>query len=370
MNSSIRVGLVLPEITGISKVFLSQYCAILERVNIDFVIVTKNGMFDSLTDVPVEDAKAVEDSGLLSLARAEWSVTQSILELRDKVDAFLLAQTRGSFLLPQLAARMTRSKLVVLTGGTLSKCLIAQRSPGVTKSALVDLIRCLEATTYFLADTVVIYSAREIQDKWGLGGFRNKVRVCPRHFVDFEMFSMGPPASSRRRRVGFAGRLAGEKGICEFVETAKMDSDGSNEYTVAGDGPLRSLVGQACIQTKNLVWLGPLDRGSVAQMMKDLRILVIPSFTEGLPNVMLEAMAAGAIVITTDVGAVSDIIDDGVNGYVIKDNRPKTIQEKIVRVQNDPRIDQVQKDAQKTVSELFSLDVSARRFGSMLREVL
>jgi hypothetical protein len=60
--------------------------------------------------------------------------------------------------------------------------------------------------------------------------------------------------------------------------------------------------------------------------------MVIPSFTEGLPNIMLEAMACGTPVLATPVGAISDIIRDSETGFIMENNSPKCIIENVNRV--------------------------------------
>ncbi|MEM7504715.1 MAG: glycosyltransferase, partial [Pseudomonadota bacterium] len=47
-------------------------------------------------------------------------------------------------------------------------------------------------------------------------------------------------------------------------------------------------------------------------------IVVLPSYVEGMPNALIEAMAAAVAVVGTNVGAVADVIDDGVNGFIVE----------------------------------------------------
>ena len=63
---------------------------------------------------------------------------------------------------------------------------------------------------------------------------------------------------------------------------------------------------------------------------------VLPSYAEGLSNSLLEAMASGLAVVSTDVGGAVDVIDDGVNGLLIKSRSSEQIRDALLRLLNSP----------------------------------
>ena len=122
------------------------------------------------------------------------------------------------------------------------------------------------------------------------------------------------------RIVGAAGRLSPEKGFGVLVESAKkvLTSLPNAAFVLFGDGPLRDALQR---QIDNA---GLHDSFILAGFRDDLDcflpwidLLAVPSFTEGLPNVILEAFAAGIPVVATAVGGIPEIVEDAVNGYLV-----------------------------------------------------
>jgi glycosyltransferase involved in cell wall biosynthesis len=101
----------------------------------------------------------------------------------------------------------------------------------------------------------------------------------------------------------FAGRLSPEKNIDVIAEA----TEGLPRF-IAGDGPLRALVPDA---------LGFVSQQELAALYERAAVVVLASSREGLPNVVLEAMAHGKTVIATPVGGIPTVIEDGVTGLLV-----------------------------------------------------
>ncbi len=83
---------------------------------------------------------------------------------------------------------------------------------------------------------------------------------------------------------------------------------------------------------KNIDFLGPIPNDELLEHYQSSKILILPSISEGQPMVILEAMACGLPVIATPVGSIPTMIDDGKTGYLLHQNQPEIIAEKIISI--------------------------------------
>jgi len=162
---------------------------------------------------------------------------------------------------------------------------------------------------------------------------REKLVYIPAFYIDLEIYR--PMNIIKEYKLIFIGRLAKNKGINLFLEAVRKLKV---KAIIIGDGPLRNWV-----RSKIGDWgLGKYvnfygwarDSKEIAQLINKSEILIMPSYNEGGPRVVLEAMACGIPVLATPVGIVPDIIKDGESGRVIKWNA-RDIANKATELLND-----------------------------------
>ncbi|MFA5048806.1 MAG: glycosyltransferase [Patescibacteria group bacterium] len=113
--------------------------------------------------------------------------------------------------------------------------------------------------------------------------------------------------------VGFVGRLSPEKNIPVIFQCAKNMPDIS--FVFVGNGPQEMALRQIAAPLKNIFFVG--KQTNVEKYYAAFDVLMLPSIMEGMPLVILEAMSVGTPVIASNVGAISEIIKDGVNGFLL-----------------------------------------------------
>ena len=118
------------------------------------------------------------------------------------------------------------------------------------------------------------------------------------------------------------GRLAEQKGQLLLVEaSARLRDRGADfELVIVGDGPMREELEQLIdrLGLRDRVRItGFLDNRAVRRELEAARALVLPSFAEGLPVVIMEAMALGRPVIATYIAGIPELVEPGRNGWLI-----------------------------------------------------
>jgi glycosyltransferase involved in cell wall biosynthesis len=119
-----------------------------------------------------------------------------------------------------------------------------------------------------------------------------------------------------------AGRLCEQKGHLLLLQSlALLKDEGVSFHAVfAGDGPLRTAIDAEArrLGLKDRIQItGWLSGAGVRQHLLDARVMVLPSFAEGLPVVLMEALALGRPVITTYVAGIPELVQPGVNGWLV-----------------------------------------------------
>jgi glycosyltransferase involved in cell wall biosynthesis len=121
----------------------------------------------------------------------------------------------------------------------------------------------------------------------------------------------------------------------------------------------------------NAKYLGIISGESKKQVLQDADIFVLPSYSEGFSFAILEALAYGLPVVTTNVGALPEIITDGKNGFVIEPGDYEALSEKIVQLIDDENLrkEMAQRNLEKAARE-FTVERVAKDLGDIFVEVL
>jgi glycosyltransferase involved in cell wall biosynthesis len=135
--------------------------------------------------------------------------------------------------------------------------------------------------------------------------------------------------------------------------------------TLVGDGPLRPRI-EARVRTMRLgravKLAGSLEPDRVAEMYQTADVIVLASFSEGVPVVLMEAMAYGRPVVATRVGGVPELVQDGQHGLVVPPGDAEALACALRRVLDDPEwAVSLGRNGSQYVRDQFNVDTSACR---------
>jgi glycosyltransferase involved in cell wall biosynthesis len=157
--------------------------------------------------------------------------------------------------------------------------------------------------------------------RWCSHGNWAKIHVV-RCGVDAAFLRDGPQPVPDNRRMVCVGRLSEQKGQLLLLEAlGRLSAEGvAFEMTLAGDGPMRPIIEEQirCLGLDQRVRItGWLSNEAVRRELLAARAMVLPSFAEGLPVVLMEALALGRPVVTTYVAGIPELVSPESNGWLV-----------------------------------------------------
>ena len=230
---------------------------------------------------------------LSSFLKAKFKKNQDIVHAHNIPAAFAMKNTSGKKILSLHGIFSQQIDMIHgKTSGTLSK------------KYEIDALKWADAIT------VVTKEAFDYYSKFG-----HRVFQVP-NAIDIS--SIGTKQDRRyQKQVIFAGRLSKEKGIDVLIEIGKkLLSD--THLIILGKGPDEKKIKDCAKTSKNIHYLGYQTKEDTLSLIRGSDILIQPSLKEGISSTILESMACGTAVISSNVGGNSELVENGVNGITIE----------------------------------------------------
>jgi colanic acid/amylovoran biosynthesis glycosyltransferase len=189
--------------------------------------------------------------------------------------------------------------------------------------------------------------------------------------VDPKLFDV-KKHEKRGRRLLFVGRLAPEKGCAVLLNAIAQLPDVTLD--VVGDGAaLGSLRKHATALgiADRVVFYGYLSENRVRDRLAEADVFVLTSFAEGVPVVLMEALAAGVPAVATAIAGIPELIEDGVTGILVPPSEPEATAEALRKLLDDPGLrNRIGEAGRKKVEREFNLDAECDRLANMMMAAL
>lgn len=296
--------------------------------------------------------------------------------------------------LSELTAKLRQFRAdILLTHGYKANILgrIAARRLGIPivgvsrgwtgENRKVQLYELLDKIHLRWLDAVVCVSEGQAQKVRRVGVAAQKIRVI-RNAARPELFDYSPArsraaleqlAQHRGLIVVSAGRLSPEKGYTILVEAAArvLRVDSTIRFVHFGDGVLRESIQKRLEQLhidKQFRLLG--YRNDLDRLLGGADLFCLPSFTEGLPNVVLEASAQGVACVATAVGGTPEVIVSGETGILVPPKDPEALAEAILALLQNPHLrTRYGQAARERMLKEFTFEAQARQYLELFQEL-
>ncbi|MDL0128081.1 glycosyltransferase family 4 protein [Halobacterium salinarum] len=192
--------------------------------------------------------------------------------------------------------------------------------------------------------------------------------------VDLDGFADAEPAEDlpgERPRVVMVGRLADGKGHEVLLDAVESLKDFQGSVCIVGDGPLSDSL-EVQIDERGLAEDAFLTgfRDDVPRVLAASDVLVLPSFREGTPRVITEAMASGLPVVATDIAGIPEQVEDGENGYLVSTGDSGALAERLEELLADGELRERMGARGLERAEQFSVEAMVEELGEVYQERL
>jgi glycosyltransferase involved in cell wall biosynthesis len=214
---------------------------------------------------------------------------------------------------------------------------------------------------------------------------REKIRVIPMG-IDPDKYRLGNFSDLKKKYktrniILSVGRLIDWKGIVFLIDAMPrvMKEHPDSILLIAGSGPEKESLVHRVHELgleKMILFLGVVSNEDLLSFYHSADVFVLSSInkggkTEALGVVLLEAMASGCPVIGCNVGGIPDIITDGENGFLVPEQDPDALAEKIVRILDDNElVKKFRKNGFIRIHDVFSWEIISKKFSDAYGDIL
>jgi len=200
--------------------------------------------------------------------------------------------------------------------------------------------------------------AQELKDYYNLN--EGELTVIGNGTDEKFFYPQQKKSENGKKYIMYVGHVDREKGLFDLVEAGRLICRKNNDITfiVAGKGrdlnKLKRKIRKLKLHNR-FRFLGQVSKNRLVKLYQNADLFVLPSYHEGIPTVLLEAMSCGTPVIATDVRGNRDIISSGENGILVPPRAPKKLAETILYLIEDKKLrERIGKNARKTIEEKYT----------------
>lgn len=220
------------------------------------------------------------------------------------------------------------------------------------------------------------YNRRHLEREYGLNG----KLYCFYHGLELEEYQPGTPAAAGTPLITSVGQLKEKKGFAYLLEACRILKDQGYAFhcQIIGEGPLRAdlqrKIQDFCLE-KHVTLRGAIPHENVIEALRDSALFVLPCVTasdgdrDGIPNVILEAMAMQLPVVSTEHSGIPEVVTNGVNGLLVPAGQAQPLAQAMAKLLDEADLrQQMGVRGRQMVQENFDAMTNAERLLQKMRE--
>jgi len=369
-----NIGILTFPISEAGNIPLSNLVEILNPLSNNLYLVTGNDGYTFFKDYGGVRTYGIDhESGKNMITRVtkyiytQLRISYQLAKVAKNVDLWIFFIGGQDLLFPMLTAKLLRKKVILAFA---SSSVLGLKS---TDDNFFKPMKILLKINCTLSDRITLCSENLAED-WNLEKYRDRISIAYEHFLDFDEFKMKKKNGERDDLLGYIGRLSGEKGVLNFIKAIPLILKQRNdlEFLIGGDGPLRDQI-EKYLAEKNLndkiKLVGWIPHNELPDYLNELKLLVIPSYTESGPLIALEAMSCGTPILATPVGHIPNIVKDGKTGFITENNSMECIAKNVIRGLEHPNLDEIAKNARRLVEKEFTYEAAVEKYRMTLEDI-
>ena len=299
----------------------------------------------------------------------------NLVNILKHIDSVIFYLGSRSYILSTFIAWLSGKKLISIVTGSGAKSVrfaYAHTLFGFGGIIFSTVFRAFENINYKLSHGIIAESEHVINHV-KLDKYKSKIFYSGVYF-DVENFKITQSFSKRKDIIGYIGRFSAEKGILNFIKAIPLILRRKPDllFLIGGGGFLFDKVNEIIKSEKlsdKVILKGWIKHEDLVDFYNNLKLLVIPSYSESIPIVAVEAMACGTIVLANPVGGVPDVIIDKENGFLLKNNSPECISDKVIEIMENYELETISKAAYESVQTGFSYESAINRYRIILENI-
>jgi glycosyltransferase involved in cell wall biosynthesis len=283
-----------------------------------------------------------------------------IFGITKKFDIFINVHQHINFLYIAMAAKLLKIKCIARITGELT----INEPKGLRKKMNYQIKRFKERISLFLSDKIITLS-ESLKNSVLARGIPGDNIYSIAQGVDVERFQFQDKRRLVARNVLYIGRLRNSKGLREAINAFKSLSQKypDLQFNIYGNGADEAKLIKLADDHPSIHFHGHISNIHMPHILAFGDILLLPSYMEGLPNVILEAMASGVAVIASNVGGIPELLEDGECGLLIPPRDTEAIEKAVDSFMKYKKMRRIMVDnAFDRITDFYSMEHTKKHY--------